>query len=226
MPHVIAFDRITTVHLTFHDWPRSLHLPSLRHVTLTNNLVALKDFSSFPTSIRSIQILFRPFLPNYLAINWSVLLSLSTLPMLTSLHIILHDMDTGLDSTACQIIAETAPMLAHFGISFRQQRGLSLRDYVPPTEEELAAEWQADLLANPWLAQLPIVEDDDDDDRPNLKELADSYRMSVEKYVRESYIYRLTRKLWLLLKKEEEVVDCLLGCSFEMRSQWLIELMW
>ena len=180
MPHVIAFDRITTVHLAFHAWPRGLHLPSLRHVTLTNNLVALKDFSSFPTSIRSIQILFRPFLPNYLAVNWSVLRSLSTLPMLTSLHIILHDMDTGLDSTACQTIAETVPMLAHFGISFRQQRGLSRPDYVPPTEEERAAEWQAELLANPWLAQLPIEEGDDDDDRPNLQELVDSYRMSIE----------------------------------------------
>ena len=210
MPHVIAFHRITTLHLAFHAWPRGLHLPSLRHVTLTNNLVALKDFSSFPPSIRSIQILFRPFLPNYLAVNWSVLRSLSTLPMLTSLHIILHDVDTGLDSTACQIIAETVPMLAHFAISFRQQRGLSPPGYVPRTEEERAAEWQAELLANPWLAHVPIGEDDEDVDRPNLQGLVDSYRMSIEEIRR--------RVLDLPLAKEAVVVVEGGGCGL---TAWL-----
>lgn len=202
MPHVIAFDRITTVHLEFHAWPRGLHLPSLRHVTLTNNLVALQDFSSFPTSIRSIQILFRPFLPNYLAVNWSVLRSLSTLPMLTSLHIILHDTATGLDSTACQIIAETVPMLAHFGISFRQRRGLSSPDLVPLTEEEIAALWQADLLAHPWLAQVPIVEHDDDyDDLPNLRELVDSFRMSIEEIRRRILDFPLDKEAVVVVEE-------------------------
>ena len=42
-----------------------LNLPSLRHLTLTNNLVALKSFSSFPPSIHSIQILLCPRMPKF-----------------------------------------------------------------------------------------------------------------------------------------------------------------
>ena len=123
MPHVVKLDRIDTVHLLFHDWPIGLNLPSLRHLTLTNNLILLKSFSSFPPSIRSIQILLRPHMPNFISNNWSVLRSLSALPMLNSLQIVLNDMEMGLDEHSCQIIAETVPMLVHFGICFRNQRG-------------------------------------------------------------------------------------------------------
>jgi len=130
MPHVVHFDRVDTVHLLYHDWPNGLNLPSLRHLTLTNNLVALKSFSSFPPSIRSIQILLCPHMPNFISNNWSVLRSLSTLSMLTSLHIVLKDMETGLDEHTCQIIAETVPMFVHFGICFRNQSGKSEPDCV------------------------------------------------------------------------------------------------
>lgn len=202
MPQVVAFDRITTLHLAFHAWPHGLHLPSLRHVTLTNNLITLKDFSLFPKSIRSIQIIFRPFLPNYVAVNWSVLHSLNTLPLLTSLHIVLHDMSTALDSTACQIIAETVPMLTHCGISFRQQRGLPSSDRPPITREEADAQWQADLLAYPWLAQIPFVEDDDDNDdpRPNLQELVDSYRTSIEEIRRRIFDLPLDKETMIVVE--------------------------
>ena len=133
MPHVVQLDRIETVHLSFHDWPIGLNLPSLRHVTLTNNLIALKTFASFPTSIRSIEIQFRPYMPKFTSTNWSVLRSLSALPMLTSLHIIFDDITTGLDEFSCQIIAETVPMLVHFGVYFRSQSGLTLAsDDDPP----------------------------------------------------------------------------------------------
>ena len=123
MPRVVQFDRIDTVHLLYHDWPIGLNLPSLRHLILTNNLVALKSFSSFPPSIRSIQILLCPHMPKFISKNWSVLRSLSALPMLTSLHIVLKDMETGLDEQSCEIIAEMVPMFVHFGICFRAQRG-------------------------------------------------------------------------------------------------------
>ena len=45
MPHVVQLDWINTVHLSFHDWPTGLNLQTLRHVILTNNLIALKNFS-------------------------------------------------------------------------------------------------------------------------------------------------------------------------------------
>ena len=123
MPHIVHFDRVDTVHLLYHDWPIDLNLPFVRHLTLTNNLVALKSFSSFPSSIRSIQILLCPHMPNFISNNWSVLRSLSSLPMLNSLHIVLKDMETGLDEHTCQIIAETVPMFVHFAIYFRNQCG-------------------------------------------------------------------------------------------------------
>ena len=130
MPHVVHFDRVDTVHLLYHDWPIGLNLPFLRHLTLTNSLVALKSLSSFPPSIRSIQILLGPRMPNFILNNWSVLRSLSALSMLISLHIVLKDMETGLDEDTCQIIAETVPRFVHFGICFRNQRGRSHPDGV------------------------------------------------------------------------------------------------
>jgi hypothetical protein len=130
MPHVVRLDRIDTVHMSFHDWPIGLNLPALRHVTLTNNLVALKTFSSFPTSIRSIEIQFHLYMPNFTSTNWSVLRSLSALPMLTSLHIVFDDVNTGLDELSCQIIAETVPMFVHFEIYFRSRNGHCGRDCV------------------------------------------------------------------------------------------------
>ena len=142
MPHVVQLDRIETVHLSFHDWPIGLNLPALRHVTLTNNLIALKTFASFPTSIRSIEIQFRPYMPNFSSTNWSVLRSLSALPMLTSLHIIFDDITTSFDEVSCQIIAETVPMLAHFGIYFRSQAGLTLAS----DDDRPIAEFNPDAL--------------------------------------------------------------------------------
>ncbi|CAF0720241.1 unnamed protein product [Rotaria sp. Silwood1] len=64
-----TLNHINTVHLSFYDWPTGLNLMALRHVILTNNLVALKNFSSFPSNIRSIQILFRANMPNFVSSN-------------------------------------------------------------------------------------------------------------------------------------------------------------
>ena len=44
--------------------------------------VALKNFSSFPSNIRSIQIILHPSTPNFVSSNWSILRSLSALPIL------------------------------------------------------------------------------------------------------------------------------------------------
>ena len=176
MPHVVQLDWINTVHLSFHDWPTGLNLQTLRHVILTNNLIALKNFSSFPTSIRSIQILLHPNMPNFVSSNWSVLCSLSALPMLISLHIVLNDMKTGLDETSCQIIAETVPMFVHFGICFRRQNGL-------PHPNDFAPSVDIDPVILELLIEDPtiIIEDDDDaDDVSFLASVFDKYRMSIE----------------------------------------------
>ncbi|CAF1683708.1 unnamed protein product, partial [Adineta ricciae] len=121
MPHVVQFDRINTIYLSFHAWPSGLNFPNLHHLILTNNLNRLKSFSSFPPTIRSIQLIFHARMPHSVCDDWSVLRSLSSLPKLTSFHIAFHDMNTNLDEDSCQIIAETASMLAHFGIRFRRR---------------------------------------------------------------------------------------------------------
>jgi hypothetical protein len=178
MPHVVEFDRIETVHLAYVDWPVGLHLPALRHVSLTNNLVALTSFSLFPPSIRSMQILLRAALPHSTSSSWSILRSLSTLPNLTSLSIILQDMDIDFDQSTCQNIAETVTNLVHFGIHFRHQHPL-----IAPDDSDYLDEIDPQVLADPDLSsELYFDEDIDGDDyvMPLLIHLNEKYRMSIE----------------------------------------------
>lgn len=125
MPGVVQLDRIKTLHLSFHDWPTTLNLFGLRHVSLTNSLGALKSFASLPSGIRSIQLLVYANMPDFISTDRSVFRSLSSLPMLRSLHIVLNDMATYLDQLTCEILAESVPMLATFAIYFRSQTGIS-----------------------------------------------------------------------------------------------------
>jgi hypothetical protein len=170
-----------------------LNLLGLRHVTLTNNLIALKNFASFPTSIRSIQILFHANMPNFVSINWWTLRSLSALPMLTSLHIVLNDMTTGLDDISCQIIAETVPMFVHFGICFRSQSGMST-----PKCSNHPVNFDPTLFANANGLLYDIV--DDDDYLPDS--VFDDYRTSIEELRRR--ILDLTIHIKPLIVVEEE----------------------
>jgi hypothetical protein len=200
MLHVVQLDRINTVHLSFHDWPTNLNLPNLRHVTLTNNLVALKNFSSFPASIRSIQIiLLRAYMPNFVSSNWSVLRSFSSLPMLTSLYIVLNDMKTGLDETSCQIIAESASIFVDFRICFRRRNGLPPPDRIPYSLDNDPG-MLAYLAANP---NIVIVDNHDpDDDLLFLESVFDKYRRSIEEI--RCHILRLSfhRKPLIVTEKE------------------------
>ncbi len=152
-----------------------MNLPALRHVTLTNNLIALKTFASFPSGIRSIQILFRSHMPNFVSTNWSVLHSLSALPMLNSLHIVFDDINTVLDELSCQIIAETVPMLVHFGIYFRSQSGIPISDDDYQNVEFDPAEFgfNANNLAN-------LIIEDEDVDSSLLESLSNMYRTSIK----------------------------------------------
>ncbi|CAF0955603.1 unnamed protein product [Adineta steineri] len=150
MPHVVQLDRINTVHLSFHDWPIGLNLSTLRHITLTNNLVELKSFALFPTNIRSIQIICYAAMPNFNLTDWSVFRSLSSLPKLISLQIVIKDMDTILDENSCQIIAETALMFAHFGLCFRRQDA-------PPDPDDLNRPVEMDPAILALLAADPTL---------------------------------------------------------------------
>ena len=181
MPHVVNLDHIHTAQLSFRDWPTGLNLSSIRHVTLTNNLVALTDFSSFPPSIRSIQIQLHPYMPNCVSSNWSILRSLSYLRMLTSLHIVLTDVNTGLDSITCQIMAETASMLTHFGICFRRTSGMSSSDDVDSPVVVEPPPFPHHLFDDPENNIVYYEEEDlNDDDGYLLKSMYDTYQASIE----------------------------------------------
>ncbi|CAF5018562.1 unnamed protein product [Rotaria sp. Silwood1] len=205
MPHVVQLDHINTVHLSFHDWPTGLNLLALRHVTLTNNLIALKNFSSFPPNIRSIQILLHANKPNFDSSNWSILRSLSALPMLTSLHIIMKDMNTGLDDISCQIIAETVPISVHFGICFRRSSGMPKPDSIDHCIKFDPA--LVNLTNDPTV---PIIDDEDydndeeDEDYEDLtfsESIFDIYRASIKEL--HTRILRLSSHMKPLIVVEE-----------------------
>lgn len=204
MPHIVQLDRIDTVHLSFHDWPTNLNLLALRHVTLTNNLIALKNFASFPTSIRSIQILLHANMPNFVSTNWCTLRSLSALPMLTSLHIVLNDMTTGLDDISCQIIAEILPMFVHFGICFRSKSAKSRPEYSDhPVDFNPTLFYPNGNGPDP----LYVIEDDDDSLSDSV---FDDYQTSIEELRRR--ILHLPFHIIPLIVVEEE------GCGLTV---WL-----
>ncbi|CAF4286715.1 unnamed protein product [Rotaria sp. Silwood2] len=203
MPHVVQLNHVNTVHLSFHDWPTGLNLLALRHVTLTNNLIALKNFSSFPPNIRSIQILLHADKPNFDSSNWSILRSLSALTMLTSLHIVMNDINTGLDDISCQIIAETVPIFVHFGICFRRKSGMPKPDSIDHCIEFDPA--LVNLTNDPTV---PIIADDedydddeDDEDLTFLESIYDIYRASIKEL--HSRILRLSFHMKPLIVVEE-----------------------
>ena len=175
MPHVVRLDHIDTVYLSSHTWPIGLTLPVVRHVTLSNNLVALKIFSSFPSSIRSIEILLHPYMSNFMSSNWSVLRSLSSLPILFSLHIVSNDINTGLDEVSCQMVVEAVPMLIHFGFHFRSRTERSASDcidqHVQPDLAELGLD--ADELEN-------IIVEEEELNQSLLYSLFNMYGTSIE----------------------------------------------
>ncbi|CAF4541427.1 unnamed protein product [Rotaria socialis] len=178
---------INAVHLSFHDWPTDLNLLALRHLTLINNLITLKNLSSFPSNIRSIQILLYSDKPNFSANNWSILRSLSTLSMLTSLHIVINDMNTGLDDISCQIIAETVPIFVHFGIYFRREHGLPEPDSIGRCIEIDPV--VVDLILND--PTLLVIDDDEESvDLTFLESIFDIYRASIKEL--HSRILRLS----------------------------------
>ena len=86
-------------------------------------------------------------MPNFQSTNWSTLHSLSSLSKLISFDIVIHDADTGLDQSICQIIAQTVPMLIHFSIRFRHSTGLphSYVDHHVTTLKKTFSDYQTSI---------------------------------------------------------------------------------
>lgn len=196
MPHIVELDRINTVHLSFHDWTSSLNLLGVRHLILTNNLHVLKNFSSLPPNIRSIQILLDANLPNFDSSNWSILHSLSALPMLTSLHIVMKGMDTGLDDISCEIIAETVPIFVHFGIRFRSSFAMSKPECI---DHCVQSDSTFPIIAKEYYDDDEVEEDDTDSTISGS--IFDIYRASIEEL--HSHILRLSSDMKPLIVVEE-----------------------
>ena len=115
-------------------------------------------------------------------------------------------MNTSLDETSCQIIAETVPMFVHFGICFRRQSGLS-----HPNDVASSVDMDPSILellaADPTLI---IGDDDDGYDASFLASMFDGYRMSIEE-IRRRILY-LPFHIEPLIVVEEE------GCGLTV---WL-----
>ena len=116
LPHVVSLNRIDTLRLSSCRSSIDVDLPALRHIILNS----LNSFCSFPSSVCSIQLVLYYEDPPFVAFDWSALHSLAALPMLKSLHILVYDMDTKLEDTTCQIIADAVPKLVDFQFCFRR----------------------------------------------------------------------------------------------------------
>jgi hypothetical protein len=122
LPHIISSNQIVELHLFRCDRQISVNLPTVSRLTLINSLDSLNSCTHL-TNTQSIQIILDHqyfYLGND---DWTVLRTLSTLPRLISLRIVLYDMRDSPNDTSCQIIAETAPIVSDFGFCFRRFSG-------------------------------------------------------------------------------------------------------
>ncbi|CAF3363854.1 unnamed protein product [Rotaria sp. Silwood2] len=131
LPHVVLLNCIETLHLSFYNRPIHISLSALRNITLVNSINCLKNYSSFPTTIRSIRILLFHDYPNYMLPNWSIVSnSLSNLLELSSVRVFMYDLPEAIDDTSCQMIAKIARLFSDFGFCFRRKFHSSNGDYI------------------------------------------------------------------------------------------------
>ena len=128
LPNLISLNSIEELHLYSCDRRIRVTLPSLRHLILTNSLDVLHGCSSISTNIHSVTIALHlddRILANE---NWGVLRALSSLPLLSSLRVILYDTPQPPDDWTGRILAETAVSLTDFSFCFRQLSGVISHD--------------------------------------------------------------------------------------------------
>jgi len=88
------------------------------HLTLVDSLNSLNS-CSLSTNIRSIHIILHHECLAFTNGDWTALRTLSTLPLLNSLRLLLYNMLNPPGNTSCEVIAETALTVADFGFYFR-----------------------------------------------------------------------------------------------------------
>ena len=119
LPHIMSSNQIVELHLLRCDRQIFLNLPSLSHLILIDSLDSLNSCTLL-TNIQSIQIILHYQYLRFGNNDWTVLRTLSTLPRLISLRVLLYNMRISPDATSCQIIAETATIVSDFGFCFRR----------------------------------------------------------------------------------------------------------
>lgn len=134
LSHVVLFDRIETIHLSFSTKPLYIEFSSLRHITLMNSINYLNYCPSFP---RTVRILLFGSYPNLILPNWSIAFaSHSTLTQLNSSHVFIYDIPIIVDDECCQIMAKMSHLLNHFNFCYRGKDGLILDDDREKTFED------------------------------------------------------------------------------------------
>ncbi|CAF1400667.1 unnamed protein product [Adineta steineri] len=118
-PQIMSSNRIMELRLYRCNRQVSMNLSNVSHLILIDGLDSLNS-SLLSLNIRSIQIILHHECLRFAADDWTALHTLSTLPLLNSLRIILYGMHSPPDGTNCQIIAETTPNLLDFSFCFRR----------------------------------------------------------------------------------------------------------
>lgn len=115
-------NQIVEVRLLECDRQIFLNFASLSRLILTDSLDSLVSCTHL-INIQSIQIILHYECLRFGNDNWTVLCTLSTLPRLISLRVLLYEMRVPPDDASCQIIAETVPIVSDFSFCFRRLNG-------------------------------------------------------------------------------------------------------
>ncbi|CAF4703699.1 unnamed protein product [Rotaria sp. Silwood2] len=127
-PHIMFSNQVIELHLSRCDRQISVNLPTIDHLIITDSLDSLNS-CFLSRNIRSIQITLNHEHLHLARNDWSDLPTLSTLPFLKSLRILLYGMNNPPNDTSCQIIAETASTISDFCFCCRRKNYQNRRNF-------------------------------------------------------------------------------------------------
>ncbi|CAF1345840.1 unnamed protein product [Rotaria sordida] len=127
-PHIISSNQVVELHLSRCDRQISVNLPTFDYLIITDSLDSLNSWF-FSINIRSIQITLNHEHLHLARNDWNDLPTLSTLPFLKSLRILLYGINIPPNDTICQIIAETASTISDFCFCFRRKNHQNRRNF-------------------------------------------------------------------------------------------------
>ncbi|CAF1063810.1 unnamed protein product [Rotaria sordida] len=127
-PHIISSNQVVELHLSRCDRQTSVTLPTFDYLIITDSLDSLNS-NFFSRNIRSIEITLNHEHLHLARNDWNDLPTLSTLPFLKSLRILLYGMNIPPNDTSCQIIAETASKISDFCFCFRRKDYQNRRNF-------------------------------------------------------------------------------------------------